>query len=261
MPSFVINGLILEPPSYIDNLGGRWDKVMKYGVYCYRYTPPKGKIMSVEVGEVVSIGTPDGISKKSVLHLAEIESNQYFFKKVALDDAMNAYILERDNQIKEKIIAEEKLRLNKILEREYKSALTFLNFHLFSYPPKETKSLLLKAFRSIFDMDTEKYYMEKIVKIAKDRLSHYGTVTFTNNSDSQKRKLHIYIMECGIHNDDSDFSRLVINTYENYYYDSRSTHCFRCRSRLVGTVSNECPTCGWIRCNCGGCGCNYSKNI
>jgi hypothetical protein len=40
---------------------------------------------------------------------------------------------------------------------------------------------------------------------------------------------------------------------------SRHTHCYSCRESLSSSVDLECIACGWILCQCGACGCGYSK--
>ena len=37
----------------------------------------------------------------------------------------------------------------------------------------------------------------------------------------------------------------------------RVAHCFSCHEILYGTSRQSCPDCGWIKCECGACGCSY----
>lgn len=39
----------------------------------------------------------------------------------------------------------------------------------------------------------------------------------------------------------------------------RVTHCFNCKSDLNSVDFSICPGCDWIKCPCGGCGCNYGR--
>lgn len=39
----------------------------------------------------------------------------------------------------------------------------------------------------------------------------------------------------------------------------RITHCYNCKEVLDNSTNLECNTCGWIICQCGACGCGYSK--
>ena len=40
---------------------------------------------------------------------------------------------------------------------------------------------------------------------------------------------------------------------------SRTTHCFNCKCTLNSSVDNKCWWCGWLKCKCGGCGCNFKR--
>lgn len=39
----------------------------------------------------------------------------------------------------------------------------------------------------------------------------------------------------------------------------RVTHCYDCRQILDNSIDVECVACNWILCQCGACGCGYSK--
>jgi NACalpha-BTF3-like transcription factor len=41
----------------------------------------------------------------------------------------------------------------------------------------------------------------------------------------------------------------------------RSTICHACLDKLDSSLHHECKACGWIICNCGACGCGYSKKV
>lgn len=38
----------------------------------------------------------------------------------------------------------------------------------------------------------------------------------------------------------------------------RQPHCYACKQDLDNAIDPECTACGWIICECGACGCNYS---
>jgi hypothetical protein len=40
----------------------------------------------------------------------------------------------------------------------------------------------------------------------------------------------------------------------------RVTHCYECHQELDNSVDVECVACNWILCECGACGCGYSKH-
>jgi hypothetical protein len=39
----------------------------------------------------------------------------------------------------------------------------------------------------------------------------------------------------------------------------RQTHCYLCKNSLDNSVNSECSACRWIICECGACGCGYTK--
>jgi DNA gyrase/topoisomerase IV subunit A len=39
----------------------------------------------------------------------------------------------------------------------------------------------------------------------------------------------------------------------------RKANCFRCDTTLVSETHVKCPSCNWLLCNCGACGCSYQK--
>lgn len=41
----------------------------------------------------------------------------------------------------------------------------------------------------------------------------------------------------------------------------RVTHCYSCKSGLDNSIDVECVACAWILCNCGACGCGYSRSV
>lgn len=49
-----------------------------------------------------------------------------------------------------------------------------------------------------------------------------------------------------------------IADYVKMMTNRRATHCFDCKSDLNSVDFSLCPTCRWIKCHCGGCGCNYT---
>ena len=44
-------------------------------------------------------------------------------------------------------------------------------------------------------------------------------------------------------------------------YWGRKAHCYSCGQSLTGTRGNICHKCFWIACNCGACGCGYSREL
>lgn len=50
---------------------------------------------------------------------------------------------------------------------------------------------------------------------------------------------------------------LAVNFYHNLLLKQRVTHCYRCKSELDSLDFDICKRCGWIRCTCGACGCQY----
>ena len=42
-----------------------------------------------------------------------------------------------------------------------------------------------------------------------------------------------------------------------FSHSSRITHCFCCKCTLNSSVDNKCWWCGWLKCKCGACKCNY----
>ena len=45
----------------------------------------------------------------------------------------------------------------------------------------------------------------------------------------------------------------------NFSHSSRITHCFNCKCTLNSSVDNKCWWCGWLKCKCSACGCNYKR--
>lgn len=41
----------------------------------------------------------------------------------------------------------------------------------------------------------------------------------------------------------------------------RSTTCHTCGSKLTSLDHSPCDACGWLKCSCGGCGCNYGGAV
>ena len=39
----------------------------------------------------------------------------------------------------------------------------------------------------------------------------------------------------------------------------RVTHCYSCKDSLDNEIDSECAACRWIICECGACGCGYSR--
>ena len=39
----------------------------------------------------------------------------------------------------------------------------------------------------------------------------------------------------------------------------RVTHCYNCKDSLDNEIDSECTACRWIICECGACGCGYSR--
>ncbi len=39
----------------------------------------------------------------------------------------------------------------------------------------------------------------------------------------------------------------------------RTAHCWMCHSALDNSIDIECVACSWILCDCGACGCGYSR--
>jgi hypothetical protein len=48
-----------------------------------------------------------------------------------------------------------------------------------------------------------------------------------------------------------------LDDYEKLEYLFRQSHCHLCWNNLDNYTYEECPDCGWIKCSCGGCGCNW----
>jgi hypothetical protein len=40
----------------------------------------------------------------------------------------------------------------------------------------------------------------------------------------------------------------------------REATCFRCHLDLSSSDDSVCADCGWLRCTCGACGCNYARD-
>jgi len=38
----------------------------------------------------------------------------------------------------------------------------------------------------------------------------------------------------------------------------RTTHCYRCKSKLESVINYDCTECGWLICSCGACGCGFN---
>lgn len=39
----------------------------------------------------------------------------------------------------------------------------------------------------------------------------------------------------------------------------RTSHCYKCKEFLDGSLDLQCTACAWILCECGACGCGYSS--
>jgi len=50
---------------------------------------------------------------------------------------------------------------------------------------------------------------------------------------------------------------LHLDDYEKLDYLFRQSHCHLCWRDLDNYTYEECSECGWIKCPCGGCGCNW----
>ena len=54
---------------------------------------------------------------------------------------------------------------------------------------------------------------------------------------------------------EGEVSKKILSTIKKY----RITHCYNCKKPLNNSSDNECKKCGWIKCSCGACGCNYDS--
>lgn len=41
---------------------------------------------------------------------------------------------------------------------------------------------------------------------------------------------------------------------------NRQTHCYNCKETLNGSIDLQCAACSWMLCECGACGCGYSRS-
>lgn len=147
----------------------------------------------------------------------------------------------------------ERLHLEKInaervreaeLEKEFASAIKYLEYLKEYIPPEKSNSTILNVLKkSIFGEKSHDQFRTEIIEKAKNL-----------TRISSRANLKKYIIESGLQNDSLDFT---VKRYSRMYF--RTTHCFRCQTRLVSTISNECGSCGWILCACGACGCNYHR--
>lgn len=39
----------------------------------------------------------------------------------------------------------------------------------------------------------------------------------------------------------------------------RRAHCHQCNNVVAAETHSRCKDCSWLKCECGGCGCNYNK--
>lgn len=78
-----------------------------------------------------------------------------------------------------------------------------------------------------------KWFVNSKAEPGKD--SHSGVKT--SNSTQQKSR---------------DYSK-----YSSSFKHFRTAMCWKCGSHLSSTAYQECKKCGWLLCNCGGCGCGY----
>ena len=62
-----------------------------------------------------------------------------------------------------------------------------------------------------------------------------------------------------IREDEEVILRSKIETYEAKISNKRVTHCYQCKKNLDSVNFSICEKCGWIRCQCGACGCGYER--
>ena len=49
----------------------------------------------------------------------------------------------------------------------------------------------------------------------------------------------------------------AVNVYHDFRTERRVTHCYDCKHDLNSVDFDICEKCGWIRCQCNACGCDY----
>jgi hypothetical protein len=49
----------------------------------------------------------------------------------------------------------------------------------------------------------------------------------------------------------------AISAYTAAFGKRRVTHCYNCKQHLDSVEFSICDSCGWIRCSCSACGCDY----
>jgi len=49
----------------------------------------------------------------------------------------------------------------------------------------------------------------------------------------------------------------AVDLYHDFRSNRRVTHCYSCKSDLNSVDFDICEKCGWIRCQCNACGCDY----
>ena len=63
-----------------------------------------------------------------------------------------------------------------------------------------------------------------------------------------------------IREDEEATLRSKIERYEAKVISKRKTRCYKCKKSLDSVNFSICKKCGWIRCQCGKCGCGYEKH-
>ena len=64
-----------------------------------------------------------------------------------------------------------------------------------------------------------------------------------------------------IREDEEATLRTKIERYEAKILKKRVTHCYQCKKDLDSVNFSICKKCGWIRCQCGACGCGYERYL
>ena len=63
-----------------------------------------------------------------------------------------------------------------------------------------------------------------------------------------------------IRSDEEGILASKIERYEAKFLRRRQTHCYKCKKNLDSVNFSICKKCGWIRCQCGACGCAYEEH-
>ncbi len=88
----------------------------------------------------------------------------------------------------------------------------------------------------------------------------YGTASkekvfeFAQESDATKRKLE---EQKRIEYANYMKYKMQVISHQKKVEKYRVTHCWKCNKSLSSHADIICPSCKWISCDCGGCGCNY----